>query len=96
MVIGARQCFQLFRQIIWFIENNRALPKFKYRILHYLINIIKSDQIKKKKKKKKLVLKSQFYINHASHLNKILQKIIFIKKSKVHDQPTVADKIINN
>ena len=95
MVIGARQCFQLFRQIIWFIENNKALPKFKYRILHYLISIIKSDQIKSNQKKK-LVLKSQFYINHASHLNKILQKIISVKKSKVHDQPTVADKTINN
>ena len=29
MVVGARQSFQFFRQIIWFLGNNRTLPKFK-------------------------------------------------------------------
>ena len=29
---GAPQSFQFFRQITWFHENNRALPKFRYRI----------------------------------------------------------------
>ena len=40
-LVGARQNFQIFRQNTWFLENNRALPKFLYRILHYLISIIK-------------------------------------------------------
>ena len=41
MVVGARQSFQFFRQNTWFLENNRALSKFLYGILHYLISIIK-------------------------------------------------------
>ena len=28
-VVGARQSFQLFRQITWFLGNKIALPKFK-------------------------------------------------------------------
>ena len=40
-VVGARQSFQIFRQNAWFLENNRALPKVLYGILHYLISIIK-------------------------------------------------------
>ena len=40
-VVGARQSFQIFRQNTWFLENNRALPKFLYGNLHYLISIIK-------------------------------------------------------
>ena len=32
----ARQSFQFFRKITWFLGNNRALSKFKQRILHYL------------------------------------------------------------
>ena len=41
LVAGARQHFQLFRQITWFLGNNRALSKFNYWVLHYLISIIK-------------------------------------------------------
>ena len=44
MVVGARQSIgarQFFRQITWFLGNNRALSKFMYRILHNLISIIK-------------------------------------------------------
>ena len=40
-VVGARQSFQFFKQITWFLGNKRALPKFKYWILHHLISIIK-------------------------------------------------------
>ena len=40
-VVGARQSFQIFRQNTWFLENNRALSKFLYGILHYFIRIIK-------------------------------------------------------
>ena len=40
-VVGARQSFQFFRQISWFLGNTRALSKFKYCILHHLISIIK-------------------------------------------------------
>ena len=41
MVIRARQGFQFFRQITWFLGNKRALSKFRYQILYYLIGIIK-------------------------------------------------------
>ena len=40
-VVGVCQSFQIFRQNTWFLENNRALSKFLYGILHYLISIIK-------------------------------------------------------
>ena len=40
MIVGARQSFQFFRQITWFLGNNRALSRFRYRILHNLISII--------------------------------------------------------
>ena len=30
MVVGACQSFSIFRQNIWFLENNRVLSKFKY------------------------------------------------------------------
>ena len=36
MIVGARQGFQFFRKITWFLENNRALSKFRYWILHNL------------------------------------------------------------
>ena len=42
IVVGARQIFQFFRQKAWFLENNRALSKFLYEILNYLISITKS------------------------------------------------------
>ena len=60
MVVGALQSFQFFRQIAWFLRINRVLSKFRYRILHYGISIIKLL--------KKSVRESQFCINHASHL----------------------------
>ena len=41
MVVGACQSFQFFRQVTWFHRNKGALSKFKWRILHYLISIIK-------------------------------------------------------
>ena len=37
IVVGA--CF--FRQITWFLRNDRTLSKFTYWIFHYLISIIK-------------------------------------------------------
>ena len=42
MIVGARQNFQFFKQKTWFLENNRALSKFLYGILHYSISIVKS------------------------------------------------------
>ena len=41
MVVGARQTFQFLRQNTRFIENNRALSKLLYGILHYIISITK-------------------------------------------------------
>ena len=40
-IVGARQSFQFFRQVTWFLQNTRALSKFKYWILHLLISTIK-------------------------------------------------------
>ena len=40
-IVGARQSFQILRLNTWFLKNNRALAKFLYGILHYLISIIK-------------------------------------------------------
>ena len=59
MAVGACQSFHFFRQTTWFLGNNRALSKFLFGILYYLI----SYQIIKK-----LVYKSQIYINRASCL----------------------------
>ena len=41
VVVGARQSFRFFRQIAWFLGNNRALSKFRYRILYNVISITK-------------------------------------------------------
>ena len=41
LLVAARQSFQFFRQSTWFLESNRALSKFLYGILHYLISIPK-------------------------------------------------------
>ena len=41
MVAEARQSFQFFRQITWFLGNNRAMSKFRYRILYNLISTTK-------------------------------------------------------
>ena len=40
-VVGARHSFQIFGQNTWFLEDNRAMSKFLYEILQYLIRIIK-------------------------------------------------------
>ena len=69
MVVEARQSFQFLRQNTWFLENNRALSKFLYGILYYLIIITKLL--------KKSVHKSQFYINDASHPNPFQTKLSF-------------------
>ena len=41
MVVRASQSFQFFRQNTWFLKNSRALSKFLYDILHYLISVTK-------------------------------------------------------
>ena len=56
MVVGARQTFRFFRQKPWFLENNRALSKFLYGVLHYLISIMKYYEIIIKSVDKKIVL----------------------------------------
>ena len=38
VVVRARQSFKFFRQKTWFLESNRALSKFLYGILHYLLS----------------------------------------------------------
>ena len=40
MVVEARQSFQFFRQITWFLGNNRTLSKCRYRIFLSFISII--------------------------------------------------------
>ena len=39
-LVGARQSFKFLRQITWFLWNTRALSKFKYWILRYLISTV--------------------------------------------------------
>ena len=41
-VVGVRSSVLFFGQNTWFLENNRALSKLLYEILHYLSSIIKS------------------------------------------------------
>ena len=41
VAVGASQSFQFFRQIAWFLRNNRAFFKFSYQILYNLISITK-------------------------------------------------------
>ena len=48
-VVGARQSFHFFGQNTWFLEDNRALSKFLYQILHLLnefCQIIKKQSVK--------------------------------------------------
>ena len=71
MVFRSCQSFQFLRQITWFFENNRTLSKFKYRILHYLISIIKSP--KKRPIKGNFILNTQAILNE----NKIIITEIF-------------------
>ena len=40
VVVGC-QSLQFFRQATWFLGNNRALPEFRYRILHKMISTMK-------------------------------------------------------
>ena len=42
MALGARQKFQFFRQITWFLRKKGVMHWFKYWILYHLISIIKS------------------------------------------------------
>ena len=77
MAVGARQSFQFFRQITWFLRNNRALSKFRYRILYY--QIIKSPSVKTN-----FVLTTQSTVTYkASVSKKIKHKIT--KKFKQRD-----------
>ena len=72
MVVEARWYFQTkktgFSKIVelylnFFLEILHL--NFFQEILHYLISIIKLQ--------KQIVLKTQFYINHSSHLNELNQ-----------------------
>ena len=40
MVVGARQNFQISLENIWFLENNRGLFKYLYRILYRILKLI--------------------------------------------------------
>ena len=42
IIVGARQNFQCFREIAWFLGNNRALSEFRY---HYIISITNNKKI---------------------------------------------------
>ena len=57
MVVGARQSFQFFRQVTWFLGNKRASSKLKYWILHHLISIIKLQN--NNSVKRNLILKTR-------------------------------------
>ena len=75
MVVGARQSFQFFRKITWFLGNNGALSKFRYMILHYLISIIKLL-------KKKQSVKANFMLTKRATLTQKYLPQIYVVFSK--------------
>ena len=68
MVVGTRQSFQFFSQNTWFLEKNRALSKFLYGIVHYIISVTKS--LKNQSIKPNFMLTMQAILNH--HLQKVM------------------------
>ena len=74
-VVRARQSFIFFRQNTWFLENNGALSRFLYGILHNLISIIKLLKIS--------FLKPNFILTTRATLNKqfdLLRWLACLKK----------------
>ena len=67
-IVGAYQSFQIFWLNTCSLKSNRALPKFPYGILHYLINISNYNKISPKK---------TIYFNHTSHLNILSISLFF-------------------
>ena len=63
-VVGARQIFQIFRQNTWFLENNRALSKFLYGILH-LKSVHKKQFYFNQASHPKNKMKAYFYWRHT-------------------------------
>ena len=80
MVVGASQNFLFFRQTARVLGNSGALSRFLYGILHYLISIIKLL---------KTIHKTQFYINHASHLNPLQPGVAFLYSLKTSENLNV-------
>ena len=66
-IVGARQSLQIFRQNTCCLENNRALSKFLYSILHYLTSIIKLYQNQS--------IKKNFILTTQATLTKTLNNI---------------------
>ena len=58
MTVGGCQSFQFFRQITWFLGSNRALSKFRYRILHNLVSITKLKKNHSVKANFKLIMRA--------------------------------------
>ena len=67
VAVGARQSFQVIRQIAWFLGNDRVLSKFRYRILYNLISITKLQ--------KNHSIKAKFNLNTRATLSKCLMKL---------------------
>ena len=68
MVVGARQIFQYFRQMTWLLGSDRALSKFRNRILHNLISIIKLKKNKSVKANFKLTTRATLKLFIYNHL----------------------------
>ena len=66
-IVGARQVLQIFRQNTCCLENNRALSKFLYGILHYLTSIIKLYQNQS--------IKKNFILTTQATLTKTLNNV---------------------
>ena len=75
MVVGARQSFQFFRQITWFLRNNRALSYFRYQILHNLISTMKL--------KKSQSVKANFKLTTQATL-RILNKYVALQNLSIY------------
>ena len=77
MVVGARQSFQFFIQITWFLGNNRALSKFRYRILHNLISIISLFKNQSVKANFKITTRATLTVLKV-HTNAVLKTSIYV------------------
>ena len=72
-VVGA-QSFQILRQYTWFLKNNRALPKFLYGILLYLIGTIKLLRNYSVKTNIKLTTRTTFNIDNIKQYSVIISE----------------------
>ena len=82
MVVGARQSFELFRQIAWFPGNNRTWSKFRYQIF-YNLKVSITKVLKNHSIKANFNLTTQVpWYQHMISANDINSEFYFLSQSK--------------